>query len=59
MILGVPPISIQTAINSIKHYLKLKINENPEDTVREYIKSCTVILKYDMAIERMNMLQVL
>ena len=41
VILGVPPISIQTAINSIKHYLKLKINENPEDTVREYIKSCT------------------
>ena len=40
VIIGVPPIAIQTSINEIKHYLKLKFKEMPEDSLKEYVKSC-------------------
>ena len=36
-ILGIPPISIQTTINRTKHYLKLHLNNTPEDRLREYV----------------------
>ena len=40
MIIGVPPIIIQTTINEIKHYLKLNFKEMPEDSLKEYVESC-------------------
>ena len=36
-ILGIPPISIQTTVNRTKHYLKLHLNNTPEDRLREYV----------------------
>ena len=41
VILGVPPISVQTIINRTKHYLKLNIKKMPEDTVSKYVSACT------------------
>ena len=40
VILGVTPISIQTTINQVKHLLKLQIYDSPEDSLKEYVKSC-------------------
>ena len=40
VIIGVPPISIQTSVNQTKHYLKLNINQVPEDKLRDFVKFC-------------------
>ena len=40
VVLGVPPIGIQTTVNRIKHYLKLNFTQNPEDKLREFVESC-------------------
>ena len=37
VILGIPPILIQTSINRTKHYLKLHLNNTPEDRLKEYV----------------------
>ena len=37
VILGIPPILIQTSINRTKHYLKLHFNNTPEDRLKEYV----------------------
>ena len=37
VILGLPPIKLQTKINSIKHHLKINIVKPPEDLLREAI----------------------
>ena len=39
VILGVPPIFIQTTINCIKHFLKLNINPAVEDRYRDFLES--------------------
>ena len=41
IIIGVPPVSIQTTMNRIKHYLKLNISQTPEDKLKKYVKDCT------------------
>ena len=40
VILGIPPVAIQTDINRIKHFLKLVINRSPHDRYEKFIKSC-------------------
>ena len=40
VILGIPPISIQTTINRTKHYLKLNLNNSPEDRLKDYVTAC-------------------
>ena len=40
VILGIPPISIQTTINRTKHYLKLQFSNNTEDRLRDYVIAC-------------------
>ena len=40
VIVGLPPLKIQNKINTVKHYLKLNINPDPEDKVRELIERC-------------------
>ena len=40
VILGIPPISVQTDINRIKHLLKLKMNPNPIDKYKDFINKC-------------------
>ena len=40
VILGVPPIAIQTAMNQTKHYLKLNIKKAPEDMLRCLVSAC-------------------
>ena len=37
VILGLPPIPIQTKLNSIKHYLKINIKPVPSDKYREFL----------------------
>ena len=37
VIVGIPPITIQTKVNSIKHFLKLVIKPVPQDRFREFI----------------------
>ena len=37
IILGVPPLTIQFKVNSIKHFLKLNINFVPRDRYKEFI----------------------
>ena len=39
VILGLPPIEIQTQTNRIKHYLKLNISPVPEDRYKEFISN--------------------
>ena len=41
VILGVPPLSIQTTTNRIKHYLKLNINQSPKDQLKRFVKEST------------------
>ena len=38
VILGVPPLSIHTTTNRIKHFLKLNINQSPEDQLKKFVK---------------------
>ena len=40
VIIGLPPLKIQNKINTVKHYMKLNINPDPEDKVRELIHLC-------------------
>ena len=40
VILGVPPISIQTKMNQTKHYLKLNYKQMPEDKLRDFVILC-------------------
>ena len=37
IILGIPPIDILNRCNLIKHYLKLMLNETPEDKLKEFV----------------------
>ena len=37
IIIGVPPLSIQTTCNGIKHYLKLNISQAPEDQLKKFV----------------------
>ena len=39
VILGVPPLLIQTTVNNIKHFLKININPIPQDSYAEFICS--------------------
>ena len=41
VIIGVPPLIIQTMVNRIKHYLKLNINQAPGDQLKEFVNECT------------------
>ena len=45
VIIGVPPINIQTVINRIKHILKLNIYKLPEDKLSKYVSDCTNMIK--------------
>ena len=45
VIIGVPPINIQTMTNRIKHILKININKLPEDRLSKYISDCTNMIK--------------
>ena len=38
VILGLPPLEIQTKINRIKHFLKLNIHPSPNDLYKQTIK---------------------
>ena len=38
VILGIAPIHIQNKINQIKHYLKVNINQVPEDRLKDTIR---------------------
>ena len=40
MILGLPPVKLQTSINRTKHYLKINITQNNQDLLKESVKSC-------------------
>ena len=42
VIIGLPPLTIQNKINTVKHYMKLNINPDPEDKVRELIRTCYI-----------------
>ena len=37
VILGVPPLNIHTSTNRVKHYLKLNINQSPEDQLKKFV----------------------
>ena len=39
IILGLPPLEIQTKINRIKHFLKLNIHPSPDDLYKQTIKN--------------------
>ena len=41
IILGLPPVTIQNKVNQIKHYLKIIINEVPEDPLLKTIQNLT------------------
>ena len=41
VILGIPPLIIHTTSNRIKHYLKLNINQSPEDQLKKLINDMT------------------
>ena len=41
VILGLPPVNIQNKVNQIKHYLKININDVPEDPLKLFIKDQT------------------
>ena len=38
IILGLPPLAVQTQINEIKHFLKLNLNVAKEDRFKEFLK---------------------
>ena len=38
VILGLPPLHIQNKVNQIKHYLKINLNDVPEDPLKMFIK---------------------
>ena len=38
VILGLPPVHIQNRVGKIQHYLKININNIPEDQLKETIK---------------------
>ena len=40
VILGLPPLRIQSLMNQIKHYLKLNIKPSVEDKLRDFILGC-------------------
>ena len=39
-ILGLPPLNLQTKVNSVKHYLKINIVKMPEDKLRDSLNTC-------------------
>lgn len=41
IILGLPPINIQNKVNQIKHYLKIILNEIPDDPLKRTIQNIT------------------
>lgn len=53
VILGIPPITIQTGINRIKHFLKLNIKKMPEDNMRKYVSACAD-MKISQPVELKN-----
>ena len=56
VIIGVPPINVQTRINRTKHYLKLNIKPQPEDKLKKYVGDCTLMIK-SQPIELKNALK--
>ena len=40
IILGLPPLKVQTSINRTKHYLKLNITKTPNDSLQDTLSNC-------------------
>ena len=54
IIVGLPPITLQNRINQLKHYLKIIINDIPEDPLKECIKQ---IIENNPPPELLNILK--